>query len=112
MLFFCLVHQPFSEYGSIMGAESERHGCHNFKTVNVGVVAIWQPDVSAVLILRQHAFLEYSLYCPTHRNGNDVEQISDFPIGHPDVIASYCDEMVVDSYDVSFHTLAVRWFDK
>ena len=112
MLLFCLVHQPFSEHGSIMGAESERYGYHHIKTVNVGVVAVWQSDVFAMLKLRKHAFLEHSLYSPIYRNRNDVEQIGDFPIGHPDIIASYCDEMVVDSYDVSFHTLAVRWFDK
>ena len=95
-----------------MGAESERHGCHNVKTVNVGVVSIWQSYVSAVLKLRQHTLLEHFLYCPIHRSRNDIEQIGYLPIGHPDVIASYCDEIVVDFYDVSFHTLVVRWFDK
>ena len=95
-----------------MGAESERHGSHNVKTVNVCVVAIWQSDVSAVLKLRKHTLLEHSLYCPIHRSRNDIEQIGNLPMGHPDIIASYCDEMVIDSYDVSFHMFVIRWFDK
>ena len=45
MLFLYLVNHPLSEQGGVVGIESERQGCHNVKTVDIGMVAIWKSDV-------------------------------------------------------------------